>query len=136
MKLRCLREKWLLKRAAQAWLPDTISRRPKRPYRAPIHRSFFNGATPDYVRDLLSPESIKASGLFKSGPVEQLVRKIENGSTIGETDDMALVGVLSTQLVHHLFVKHFRRPEPLSAKDPVKVCRINSSSEKELHAIH
>ncbi|HXT39204.1 MAG TPA: asparagine synthase (glutamine-hydrolyzing) [Candidatus Angelobacter sp.] len=136
MKLRCLREKWLLKRAAQAWLPDAISRRPKRPYRAPIHRSFFNGATPDYVRDLLSPDSIRDSGLFKAGPVEQLVRKIENGSTIGETDDMALVGIVSTQLVHHLFVKHFRRPEPLSEKDPVKVCRINSPTEKELHAIH
>jgi asparagine synthase (glutamine-hydrolysing) len=106
-------------------LPEAIRRRPKRPYRAPVHRSFFNEATPDYVRDLLSSRCIKASGLFKPGPIEQLVRKIEGGSPIGETDDMALAGILSTQLVHHHFVEHFRRPEPLSAEDPVKVRRLN-----------
>ncbi|SPE58848.1 Asparagine synthetase [Verrucomicrobia bacterium] len=127
MKLHCLREKHLLKLAAQPWLPDLIRRRPKRPYRAPVHRSFFNQAAPDYVRQLLAPASLKELGLFKPGPVEQLVRKIDGGSPIGETDDMALAGILSTQLVHHLFVKNFRRPEPLSAKDPVKVCRVETS---------
>jgi asparagine synthase (glutamine-hydrolysing) len=124
MKLRCLREKYLLKRAAQPWLPDLIRRRPKRPYRAPVHRSFFNRSTPDYVRDLLAPGAIKAVGLFKPGPVEQLVNKIQNGSPVGETDDMALAGILSTQLVHHHFVSHFSRPEPLYARDRVKVCRL------------
>jgi asparagine synthase (glutamine-hydrolysing) len=125
MKLRCLREKWLLKKAAQPWLPDAIRRRPKRPYRAPVHRSFFNEATPDYVRELLSPAGIKDSGLFNPGAVEQFVHKIESGSAIGETDDMALAGILSTQLVHQLFVKNFQRPRPLSAEDRVKLCRLN-----------
>ena len=129
MKLRCLREKWLLKKAAQPWLPDAIRRRPKRPYRAPVHRSFINESTPDYVRDLLSPDSIKASGLFKAGPVGQLVRKIGSGAPIGETDDMALAGILSTQLVHHRFVEEFRMPPPLSDRDDVKVCR---GSQREL----
>ena len=125
MKLRCLREKWLLKQAAQPWLPDAIRQRPKRPYRAPVHKSFFNEATPDYVREMLSPGAIKETGIFKTGPVEQLVAKIEGGAAVGETDDMALVGILSTQLVHHNFVKNFRRTEPLSANDRVKVCRLN-----------
>jgi asparagine synthase (glutamine-hydrolysing) len=125
MKLRCLREKWLLKTAAQPWLPDAIRRRPKRPYRAPVYRSFFNEATPDYVRELLSPAGIQAAGLFKPGAVEQLVRKIESGAAVGETDDMALAGVLSTQLVHQLFVKNFQRPPPLSANERVKLCRLN-----------
>jgi asparagine synthase (glutamine-hydrolysing) len=57
--------------------------------------------------------------------VEQLVHKIESGSAIGETDDMALAGILSTQLVHQLFVKNFQRPRPLSAEDRVKLCRLN-----------
>ena len=135
MKLRCLREKWLLKKAAQPWLPDTIRRRPKRPYRAPVHRSFFNESTPDYVRELLSPECLKASGLFKAGPIGQLVRKIESGAPIGETDDMALVGILSTQLVDHLFVRNFRRPEPLSAEDPVKVCRPDRVPGEKTYAL-
>jgi asparagine synthase (glutamine-hydrolysing) len=135
MKLRCLREKWLLKKAAQPWLPEAIRRRPKRPYRAPVHRSFFNDSAPDYVRDLLSPDRLKASGLFRAGPIGQLVRKIESGAPIGETDDMALVGILSTQLVDHLFVRNFRRSEPLSANEPVKVCRLQCVSEDKSHAL-
>jgi len=127
LKLRCLREKHLLKTAAEPWLPDIIRQRPKRPYRAPVHRSFFNANTPDYVRELLTPESIKEVGLFKYGPIEQLVRKIESGAGVGETDDMALAGILSTQLTHQLFVKAFNRREPISAKDRVKVCRLTKS---------
>jgi asparagine synthase (glutamine-hydrolysing) len=127
MKLRCLREKHLLKTAAEPWLPDIIRQRPKRPYRAPVHRSFFNANTPEYVRELLTPECIKEAGLFKYGPIEQLVRKIESGAGVGETDDMALAGILSTQLTHQLFVKAFRRREPISAKDRVKVCRLTKS---------
>jgi asparagine synthase (glutamine-hydrolysing) len=126
LKLRCLREKWLLKQAAKPWLPEAIRRRPKRPYRAPIHRSFFNDSTPAYVSELLAPAALEATGIFKPAPVEQLVRKIRAGAAVGETDDMALVGILSTQLLDHHFVKNFRRPPPLAASDPVKVCRVNA----------
>jgi asparagine synthase (glutamine-hydrolysing) len=89
-----------------------------------VHRSFFNENTPEYVRALLTPESIKEVGLFKCGPIEQLVRKIESGAGVGETDDMALAGILSTQLTHQLFVKDFRRQEPVSSKERIKVCRL------------
>ncbi len=115
LKLRGLTEKWVLKEAARPWLPDLIRRRPKRPYRAPIYRSFFNNRTPEYVRELLDPSALAESGLFRPWAVRQLVAKIESGGTVGETDDMALAGILSTQLVHHLFVKQFRRPPPLDA---------------------
>jgi hypothetical protein len=37
---------------------------------------------------------------------------------LGETDDMALVGILSTQLLPHQFVSHARREEPLRKDDP------------------
>ena len=50
-----------------------------------------------------------------------LVQKIRQGLPIGETDDMALAGILSTQLVQHQFVDQFRMPPPLSANDRVKV---------------
>jgi asparagine synthase (glutamine-hydrolysing) len=125
LKLHGLDEKFLLKQAAQPWLPDIIRQRPKRPYRAPVHRSFFNSAKMDYVGELLSPGALKESGLFKTGPVEQLVRKIQSGSAVGETDDMALAGILSTQLTRELFVNNFRRAEPLSTKDRIKICRLN-----------
>lgn len=124
IKLHGLQEKYLLKLATQQWLPDAIRRRPKRPYRAPVHRSFFHEATPDYVRDLLSTNAVKAAGYFKPGAVDQLVRKIDRGAALSETDDMALVGILSTQLVHHQFVRHFRGSEPLPDDVQLKLCRL------------
>ena len=131
LKLRCLNEKYLLKKAAQTLLPDLIRRRPKRPYRAPVHRSLFNSATVDYVRELLAPDTLRASGLFKPSAVAHLVNKIQTTAPIGETDDMALAGILSTQLVHHLFVQNFRGPPGLNAKDRVKVCNLNTSIPTE-----
>jgi asparagine synthase (glutamine-hydrolysing) len=121
-KLRGLTEKYLLKKLAQEWLPDDIWQRPKRPYRAPIHRSFFNDRAPDYVRELLSPEQLTANGLFKPGTVNQLIQKIDRGMPLGETDDMALVGVLSGQLIYQQFVRDFKMPPPISDADDVKVC--------------
>jgi asparagine synthase (glutamine-hydrolysing) len=122
LKLRGLNGKYLLKQCAKKWLPEVIWRRPKHPYRAPIHRSFFNQASPEYVRDLCSPERLRESGLFKPAAVGQLVKKIEQGRPISETDDMALAGIISSQLVFHQFVKDFRKPRPLDERDQVKIC--------------
>jgi len=127
LKMRVLREKHLLKAAAGPWLPARIGSRPKRPYRAPIHRSFFHEGAPDYVRELLGQRALAGSGLFRPAAVARLVGKIEAGSPVGETDDMAVAGILSTQLLHHQFVKAARRASPLGATDPVKVCRLNAS---------
>ena len=121
MKLRGLTDKFLLRQLASQYLPEKIWRRRKRPYRAPIHRSFFNEATPRYVRELLSEPAVAASGIFNNIAVRQLVAKLEQGKPIGETDDMALVGILSTQLTHRLFVSDFSAADALSDGDDVKV---------------
>ncbi len=73
--------------------------------------------------ELLSPESIGRTGFFKPAAVTQLAQKIQQGMPVSETDDMALAGILSTQLVNHHFVEHFKIPPPLSPADPVKVRR-------------
>jgi asparagine synthase (glutamine-hydrolysing) len=121
LKLRGLTEKFLLKQVARKWLPPEIWQRPKRPYRAPIHRSFFHPSQPEYVLDLLSPEKVRLNGLFKPEAVQQLVGKIRQGAAVSETDDMALAGILSTQLVHERFIERFRVAPPLAEADPVKV---------------
>jgi len=53
--------------------------------------------------------------------VAHLVAKLDGGKALGETDDMALVGMLSTQLVNRLFVESPRARSPLSAEDDIKV---------------
>jgi asparagine synthase (glutamine-hydrolysing) len=121
-KLSGLTEKHLLRRAAEKWLPPEIAHRRKRPYRAPIHRSFFNESTPDYVRELLSEKEIKRSGIFNPLAVTQLVGKIDAGKPIGETDDMAIAGILSTQLFSSHFLAGAKTEEALTDTDDVKVC--------------
>ena len=128
LKLRALTEKYLLKQLGKRWLPKEIWQRPKRPYRAPIHRSFFNDKTPDYVRDLLSPERVREHGFFDPGAVQLLVRKVQEGQSIGETDDMALAGILSTQLLVTQFVTGLRSSAILSGSDDVKVCRASEAA--------
>ena len=122
LKLRGLTEKWLLKQVGRKLVPAEIWRRPKRPYRAPIHRSFFGATTPDYVRELLSDSALRESGLFSAVAVGQLVRKAAGGAHLGEVEDMAVAGILSTQLVHQQFVKDFNtRSSQLRPNDRVKV---------------
>jgi asparagine synthase (glutamine-hydrolysing) len=106
-------------------LPAEITARRKRPYRAPIHRAFFPPGGHDYVNEILSPEALRAAGLFAPAAVGQLVAKLKRGARAGETDDMALAGILSTQLVHRQFVERFRMLPPLSERDNVKVVRFS-----------
>ena len=122
LKLRGLKEKWLLRQLASKLLPADIWQRRKRPYRAPIHRSFFHPDAPDYVSELLSEDALIASGLFNPKAVNQLVRKAQTGANLGEVDDMAIAGVLSAQLLDRLFVKDFKsRLSTLKPTDRIKV---------------
>lgn len=117
VKLRGLTEKWLLKQLGKKLVPETIWKRYKRPYRAPIQRSFFSQEPPAYVNELLSEAALRDSGYFNPEAVTSLVSKAQSGARLSEVDDMALVGVLSTQLVHQQFVKEFT----LSAIKPAHV---------------
>lgn len=121
LKLRGLTEKYLLKQLGKRWLPDVIWARPKRPYRAPIHRAFFNNNTQGWVLDLLSEESVIRSGLFHPKAVSQLLRRAQSGQGLSETDDMALAGILSTLLAQQRFVTDYQMAPPLDEAEDVKV---------------
>jgi len=77
-------------------IPESVRRRYKQPYRAPDGCSFF-GPKAGCVDDILSPEHIKRNGIFDSKAVTQLVRKFRSGTETSAADNMALVGVLSTE---------------------------------------
>ena len=122
-KMVGLREKWLLRQVGRKLLPPEIWTRRKRPYRAPIQRSFFSAeGTTAYVPDLLSEQAIQAAGLFNPQAVAQLARKAASGAELSEVDNMAVAGILSTQLVYQQFVKDFNtRLSQLRPTDRVKV---------------
>jgi asparagine synthase (glutamine-hydrolysing) len=107
VKLRVLDEKHVLKRAARDLVPESILKRPKQPYRAPDAQSFVQDAAPDYVDEVLSPAAITDAGIFDPVAVPRLLEKCRRtrDRTPANADNMALLGVLSTQLVHHLLLR-------------------------------
>lgn len=107
LKMKVLNEKYLLKRCAEGLVPRSITKRSKQPYRAPEGQSFFNGSPLEYVDALLSRERIRADGVFNPDAVQKLVEKFRQRRALGVRDNMALVGILSTQLVIDQFVRHF-----------------------------
>jgi asparagine synthase (glutamine-hydrolysing) len=105
-KLKGLTEKYILKKAMQGLLPESIRRRTKQPYRAPDSRSFFRDGKPaEYVAELLSPSRIRDAGYFNPNAVSKLMEKCRSGRAIGFADNMAFVGILSTMLVDAMFVR-------------------------------
>lgn len=103
-KLNCLNEKFLLKKMSAGIIPESITKRSKQAYRAPITTSFFNVAAPAYVEELLSEDKIKAFGLFNPEKVSLLIKKVKNNQNISEVDQMAIAGILSTQLLFNMFI--------------------------------
>ena len=108
-KLRVLDEKHVVKRAARGLVAEEILARQKQPYRAPDALSFVGTETPEYVEELLGANSVAEAGVFEPKAIAQLWKKCK--ARAGETqfsnaDNMALVGVLSTQLVHHHYVRN------------------------------
>jgi len=109
-RLAGLNEKAVLKSLARDILPKEIIDRPKQPYRAPDAISFLIDP-PDYVAEMFSRESLTAAGIFEPATAMLLHDKCrrvakEHGSAalLSNTDNMGLVGILSTQLMHHSFI--------------------------------
>lgn len=108
LKMAGLNEKYLLKLAMKALLPPAILHRSKQPYRAPDSPCFFQGQSPAYVDELLSETMLKRYGYFDPTRVGLLVKKARLGRTVTFRDNMALLGVLSTQVWHQIFIEDFR----------------------------
>ena len=93
-------------------LPDRILKRPKQAYRAPIAPSFFASSKTNYAGELLSEKGLAETGLFKPEPVQKLLKKIKENQVVTEIDNMALAGILSTQLLYHQYISgKYPKPE-------------------------
>ncbi len=109
-KMPGLKEKHLLKDAVEPFTPLRIVKRVKHPYRAPGADCFL-GRGSDGSRELLRSRSIKEAGFFDPHKVQRLINKLERAKGASEMDSMAFLGVLSTQILYHRFVK-----EPAEAR--------------------
>lgn len=103
-KLNCLNEKFILKRLSQGRIPESVTRRSKQAYRAPISDSFCKPDAPVEIQDMLSDASIKSHGIFNPAKVEKLITGIRQQKIVSEIDQMAITGIVSTQLISKMFV--------------------------------
>jgi asparagine synthase (glutamine-hydrolysing) len=111
-KLRVLDEKHVLKGAAQGLVPEAVLARKKQPYRAPDALAFASGPV-EWIDEVASERALAEAGVFAPGAARQLIAKcraLADRGQFSNADNMALVGILSTQLVHDQFIR--QRPAP------------------------
>jgi asparagine synthase (glutamine-hydrolysing) len=111
-KLKVLDEKHILKRISRGLVPPSILARKKQPYRAPDAACFVAADAPEWVGDVTSVANVKAAGVFDPKAVEQILQKCRSrqGSAFSNADNMAVVGLLSTQLLYRQFIQASRAP--------------------------
>ncbi len=105
-KLRGRTEKWILRQVAARTLPAKIANRPKTMFRASLSQTFLGPHRPKWVDQLLSPESLRATGYFNPEAVAKQRRLQTIIPRITATRfifDVGLTCVVSTQLWHHIY---------------------------------
>ena len=103
-KLRGLNEKYILKKLMNGHLPESVVKRSKQAYRAPVASSLLSPGAPGYLKEMLSADQIRKTGFFNPDSVERLIAKMSSGELVTENENMALAGILSTQILSDLFV--------------------------------
>ena len=98
-RIRGLRQKWLLKKVAERYLPRDIVHRPKAPFSAPL-RAWIRGPLAPMVDELLSESAVKQRGLYDPAYIRTLVTR----DRLGEEDHgMVLWTLLTTELWFRTF---------------------------------
>jgi asparagine synthase (glutamine-hydrolysing) len=111
LKMKVLDEKHLLRRVAKGLVPESIRRRRKQPYRAPDGKSFISGKR-SHFDDILSFDNVQNAGVFNARAVTALLAKFASGRPTSTKDNMAILGILSTQMAIEMFIRR-RSPSSL-----------------------
>jgi len=102
---RLLKDKYLVRRAAERRLPHDVAWRPKGMFRAPTAQTFLTHP-PAFVRELLTPESLAKAGYFDVDAVTRDCALLAQGEgeKLGDFGSLGLGGVIATQLWHHFYL--------------------------------
>lgn len=106
IKLKRLKDKYILRQTFGRRLPESVVNRPKIAYQAPEMKAFFlDGKLIDYAKSLFSSENIKRNNLFDPKSIERLIHIGENGnnSRLSFRDNMAFIVALSTSILQEQF---------------------------------
>jgi asparagine synthase (glutamine-hydrolysing) len=112
-KLHGLNEKYLLKRLLAGKIPESIIKRAKQPYRAPIKSVFFSENSSEFIKFMLSKEETDKVNVFNHESLLNIFSKIEKTGNSSEVEDMLLASVISTHILHYQFIE---KNKPKSGK--------------------
>lgn len=100
LKIKGLTRKYILKRAAEAWLPREIINRKKSGFSAPI-RAWLVRDLQDMVEDLLSESNVRRRGYFNYSRVRKL---IDDNVAGREDNSLKIFQLLTLELWHRTFI--------------------------------
>ena len=107
LKIKGLKRKYVLKKAAEAFLPKDVIWRKKAGFSAPV-RSWLRGPLRPVVDDLLSEETVQRRGLFDPRYVHGLI----DGNHTGKEDhNLQVFQLLNLEIWMREFLD--KRPEPI-----------------------
>ncbi|HEY3490792.1 MAG TPA: asparagine synthase (glutamine-hydrolyzing) [Candidatus Deferrimicrobiaceae bacterium] len=116
LRMRGLREKYILRRAMADILPATTRNLIKQPYRAPDAKSFFEDPGNGIIDEFLSKFAIAKGGIFNPDMVSKLVDKCRTSKVLGFKDNSSLIGILSTQILIDRFINHFQSNDEIPSE--------------------
>jgi asparagine synthase (glutamine-hydrolysing) len=108
LKLRGLKDKFILREAYAGRVPEAVRTRKKFAYQAPEKKAFFpGGRLVDWAADLLSRERIAGDGIFDPDYVERycLTPPARDTGRQGFRANMLFTTVLSTTLLIDRFIR-------------------------------
>lgn len=109
MRIRGGTEKWVLREAMRGVLPDVLYRREKFAFMAPpAHREpRKRQAVQKLIREHMSPEHIRAAGLFDETRVRNLIEEYERNEdpVVATRHDIQINHLLCLHLLHQQFIE-------------------------------
>jgi asparagine synthase (glutamine-hydrolysing) len=103
-KLNVLNEKFLLKQVMRNQIPESINKRSKQAYRAPVQSVFLSKQSPEYVKQMLSVQFTEQVGVFNHSSLQSVLARIEKTGKSTEVENMLLTFVISTHLLYDQFI--------------------------------
>jgi len=103
-KLNGLNEKFLLKQLMRNRIPESIKKRSKQAYRAPIQSVFLSKQLPAYVERMLSAQFTEQVGVFNYSSLQTVLARIEKAGKSTEVENMLITFVISTHLLYDQFI--------------------------------
>jgi len=105
-----LTDKYILRESFKDDLPREIYKRSKFPYLSPDASCFFGNPDIEYINDLLTTKNIEKAGYFNAKAIAELISRVKSvpSNAISYWDNMASVIIISTMLLHDLFIQNFK----------------------------